>query len=417
MSGASRSAVEMVFTVLMLCYTANALSPRSASAVVMVKATLYGLVFLFVLVRWRRVVEGLPNIKWILGLTLLAAASTLWSNDPSKTLRGSAVLLGTTAFGLYFGTRYTALEQLRLLTWTCFLLIVPSYLIAIILPAVGVQHDGTQDAWRGIFMHKNALAEAAVFALLVLAFVRPMAPWLRSLGLIASFGLILLSHSASGLIVGCLLAVLLLVFVVIRVRVVSVILAGLSGGVVLSGILLLLNPRPEQVLQLVHRSPDLTGRTELWAAVLHAILKHPWLGYGFNAFWQTTSRAVVAVHADVGWIPGYAHNGFLDLSLHLGLLGLAMFVLSYLVLWGRALALLFEAADAPAMWMCLYLLFTLLYNLTEGWILRQNDIYWVVYVSTAVCLSQEFYRRQSRLSARAAGRQCLPVKHRAHNSR
>lgn len=401
MSGASRSTVEMIFTVLMLFYTANALGPRSASAVVMVKATLYALVFLLVLIRWRGVIQGLPNIKWILGLTLLAAASALWSNDPSKTLRGSIVLLGTTAFGLYFGTRFTASEQLRLLVWTCFLFILPSYLIAIILPAYGVQHDGTQDAWRGIFMHKNALAEAAVFAMLVLAFVHPMALWLRSVGILASFGLIVLSHSASGLIVGCVIAVLLLVSVVIRVRLVSVVLAALSGGVALSGILLLLSPRMEQMLQLVHRSPDLTGRTELWAAVLHAISKQPWLGYGFSAFWQTTGRAVVAVHADVGWIPGYAHNGFLDLTLHLGLAGLAIFAFGYLVLWRRALELLFEAADAPAMWMCMYLLFTLLYNLTEGWILRQNDLYWVLYVSTAVCLSREVSRREGRRSHRA----------------
>lgn len=398
MLGRSLSIAETIFTVLMLCYTANTVSLRAASAVVMLKASLYGLVFLFVLVRWRGVVQGLLGIKWILVLTLLAAASALWSDDPSKTLRGSVVLLASTAFGVYLGMRYTVFEQLRLLTWTCFLFIVPSYVIALFLPAYGVQHDGAYDAWKGVFLHKNGLAEAAVFAVLVLAFVRPMPGWLRCLGMLAAFGLVLLSRSATGLIVFSFFAALLLLSMMIRVRLTSVILAGSSVAVLLTGALLCFSPSTVQVFHLLNRSPDLTGRTELWAAVIDAIVKKPWLGYGFSAFWQTTSRETVSIHAHVGWIPGYAHNGFLDLALHLGLFGLAMFAFGYLALWGRALARLFEADDVPAMWMCTYLLFLLLYNLTEGWILRQNDIYWVLYISTAVCLA-------SRSSARASSRE------------
>jgi exopolysaccharide production protein ExoQ len=386
-AGGSLSLAEGIFTVLMLFYTANAVGPRAASTVVAVKAAFYGLASLFILVRWRRVIQGLLNIKWILALTLLAAASALWSNDPFQTLRGSATLFASTAFGVYLGTRYTVVEQLRLLAWTCFLFIVPSYLIAILLPSYGVQHDWAYDAWKGVFMHKNALAETAVFAVLVLAFVRPMARWQRCLAMIASFGLVLLSRSATGLIVCCFIVVLLLLLVVIRVRLVPVILAALSAGIVLTGLLMVFSPGTEQVLQFLNRRPDLTGRTGLWAAVLDAISKKPWLGYGFSAFWQTTNREVVSIHAQVGWIPGYAHNGFLDLALYLGIVGLAMFAFGYLVLWRRALVLVFEDADAPAMWMCMYLLFMLLYNLTEGSILRQNNIYWILYISTAVCLS------------------------------
>ncbi|MBZ5678042.1 MAG: O-antigen ligase family protein [Acidobacteriia bacterium] len=395
MTSGSPSAVEAIFTVLMLFYMTNAVSPRAATTVVIVKTALYGLASVFVLARWRVVFRGLLDSKWILVLVLLAAASALWSNDPYKTLRGSSVLLASTAFGIYLGTRYTVSEQLRLLAWTCFLFIVPSYFTALFLPAYGIQHEFAYDAWKGIFMHKNGLAEAAVFAVPVFAFVRPMARWLRYLGLTAAFGLILLSRSATGLIVFCVVLALLLSYIVIRVRLISVILAGLSVGAVLTGVLLLFSPRTEQVLEFLHRTPDLTGRTELWAAVLQAISKRPWLGYGFSAFWQTSSREVVSIHAQLGWIPGYAHNGFLDLALYLGLLGLGTFVLGYLVLCSRAFVHLWQKADLCAMWMCTYLLFMLLYNLTEGSILRQNDIYWVLYVSTAVCLSRRFSRPES----------------------
>ena len=40
-----------------------------------------------------------------------------------------------------------------------------------------------------------------------------------------------------------------------------------------------------------------------------------------------------------------------------------------------------------AIWLCTYLAFILFYNLTEGPVLSQNNISWVLYVSTAVSLA------------------------------
>ena len=84
---------------------------------------------------------------------------------------------------------------------------------------------------------------------------------------------------------------------------------------------------------------------------------------------------------------GYAHNGFLDITLQLGVLGLATFAIGYLVLWWRALRLLSDTTESAPLWLCTFLMFTILYNLTEGTILMQNDLYWVLYISTAAGLS------------------------------
>ena len=59
--------------------------------------------------------------------------------------------------------------------------------------------------------------------------------------------------------------------------------------------------------------------------VMDAILKHPWLGYGYQAFWRGVDGPSVDVHLS-GWIPPHAHNGFLDLALDLGIAGPLLFV-------------------------------------------------------------------------------------------
>ena len=136
------------------------------------------------------------------------------------------------------------------------------------------------------------------------------------------------------------------------------------------------------------RSPDLTGRFDLWNAALLSISKRPWLGYGFSAFWRGMEGESGSLQLTVGWTTPLVqgHNGFIDLMLHLGALGLAIFTVGYLVVWRRALGFLSRVPGPLPVWLCTYLVFMLLYNLTESSLLTQHSIWWVLYTSTAVSL-------------------------------
>ena len=79
------------------------------------------------------------------------------------------------------------------------------------------------------------------------------------------------------------------------------------------------------MFELLNRNQDLTGRTEIWSMVMDAILEHPWLGYGYHAFWRGADGPSVDVRLS-GWIPPHAHNGFLDLALDFGIAGPLLFV-------------------------------------------------------------------------------------------
>jgi O-antigen ligase len=140
------------------------------------------------------------------------------------------------------------------------------------------------------------------------------------------------------------------------------------------------------LLEMMNRNEGFSGRFEIWDAVWLSILKKPWLGYGFDAFWQGMQGESANVLLAVGWAPGYAHNGFLDLVLDLGLIGLAVFATGYLTLWRRAITFVTRNSGPSAVWPCMYLAFMLFYNLTEGPVVSQNNITWVLYVATAVSL-------------------------------
>ena len=289
---------ERVVSVVMLFYTMGAVMPFLVGKIdplsptqirpteLIVKVTLYSVTFYFIAIHWRSVIQSARNIKWIVSLVLIAVASTAWSQDPSLTLRGSAVLLATTAFGVYFGTRYTVPQQLRLLAWTCFLVVVFSYFFAIFLPRYGVSQDFTLGDWPGVLIQKNGLTKAAVLGVVVFLFVRQK-PFqsLRWLGVAASLGLLFLSRSATGMIVCAAIITMLALYRLVGARDAFTV-PFIFAGLLLVGLLLFQDFSVAQVFQLVDRSPDLTGRTNLWNAVLLSVSKRPLLGYGFSAFWQ-----------------------------------------------------------------------------------------------------------------------------------
>ena len=396
---------EKIFCVVMLFYTTGAVmpfivgeadpqSPTEMQPVeVAVKAILYSVAFCFIAIRWRHVIEGARNIKWIVALVMLAIASTAWSQDPSLTLRGCASLLAITAFGVYFGTRYTVPQQLRLLAWTCFLVVSLSFFFAIFLPKYGIDQDMHLGAWEGAFAQKNGLARVMVLAVFVFLFVRPKRfHSLRWLGVAASLALLFLSRSATGMIVCAGLIAMLPLYGLIRSRLTVVI--PVCVGLLPVGLLLFLNFTTAEAFQLVGRSPDLTGRIDLWNAALLSILKRPWLGYGFNAFWQGMKGESASLLLTIGWPPEVrsGHNGFVDLMLDLGALGLATFAVGYLMVWRRALGFLSRVRGGLPVWLCTCLAFMLLYNLTETSLLA-HSIYWVLYTSTAVSLSPASFRQ------------------------
>jgi exopolysaccharide production protein ExoQ len=354
----------------------------------LLQALLYGVVFSFVLLHWRKFVIGLVAGRWVLLLSLGAVASVLWSVDPSATAMHALALLATTAFGIYFGSCFSPREQIGLLVRTFILIILLSAAFALLLPKYGVDHYLHWGNWQGIFPQKNLLGKAMVVSVIVFLSARGRMPGvLRWLAIAASILLLGLSRSKAALLLIPIFFVLAWVYRLLRLKKTFSIPVAIGMGMIAASAAAFAVLDSAEILALLHRDPTLTGRTTLWAAVWSEISKHMALGYGFDAFWNGLQGQSANIILTIGWAAKHSHNGFLDILLDLGVLGLCLFLVGYFVALRQAIRLVSESGLSEASWPLHYLAFIPLYYMTEGQLLQQDNIHWALYVAVVVCVA------------------------------
>ena len=124
----------------------------------------------------------------------------------------------------------------------------------------------------------------------------------------------------------------------------------------------------------IGRSPDLTGRTEIWSAVL-STGTNPLVGAGYESFWL--GSRLRSVWEKTGITINEAHNGFLEVYLNQGLIGLFLLagflVASYRTICRRVGTLSSLGSLSLALWTVL-----LFYNVTES--AFRGHLMWVAFV-------------------------------------
>ena len=396
--------LDKCFVVLVLFLATGALIPllaleRSGGTVDLVEGDpvnqviwsgLFMITSLLIAMRWRRFVRVATQDKFLLLLVGIALASVLWSVAPAVTLRRDVGLLGTTLFGAYFAARYEPKEQLRLLAWALGIAALLSLVFALALPSYGVDDD-IRGGWQGIYGGgKNALGRImalSIIVFLLLALSNRRRRWILWAGFGLSAGLLLLSNSVTSQV--SLLIILLLLPLYGALRWHYALTASFFAFAVLvgGGVAMWLVANAETVLGVLGRDLTLTNRTELWPAVIEMIRQRPWLGYGYGAFWlgwAGESAHVWLWNARIGLEAVHAHNGFLDLWLNLGLLGVSTFAFGFLLAVRRAVIWVRSTRAAEGLWPLAFLTFMLFYNFTESSILAHGNVFWVLYVAVVL---------------------------------
>ena len=396
----STATLERVYLVCALVYLSSAFSglsdrPQITSRVfsagnpaeLAVTIVVYLLAGILILRSWRSFVRGLRDCKWVLALIGLALTSTLWSADPMFTFRKAVITAGTTAIGIYFGTRFRRDEQVDILSFTLTALAAICVLMVVLFPQYGIDHSYSSSAWRGVFPSKNTLGKAMVLGALAVCISsgkRQKEMLVHSVW-VAGFGaLIVLSRSATAAVVGAVLLVIVLIGRVLRFRVTVLIPVAVAALFVVAGLVTVFADQRDVLLAALGRDPTLTGRIEIWRAVLVEIGKRPWLGYGFGSFWHGLAGPSMAVVAAVHWITPHSHNGFLDLCLDVGVIGLLTFGIGYVLRFRTAILEYRASRNRAAMWPLAFLIFLLLYNLTETSLLYPPELYWMLYAAAMV---------------------------------
>jgi exopolysaccharide production protein ExoQ len=399
---------EQIFTVLGLFHLSQAVTPLLISggasegdgvdqlAIDFSFNAKLSLLVLFVtcvllFLRWKKILAIIYKNPFIWLLLLILYLSYFWSLLPDQTLKYAVYATGATLFGLYLGTRYSLKEQMKLLAWTFALMLILSILFAVGLPKYGLMGGVWEGAWRGIFTHKNQFGLFLVVAG-VLFFLQALRKdkfsWLFWLLLSACIGTAVLSRSTTTLANLGLMLMLCIIYRVLRWRyeiLISALLLGAVAGIV--AILFFIGYiESDALFAAFGKDATFSGRTLIWDAVLEAIKLRPWQGYGLAAFWNGIEGPSGIVELSVGAKVAYAHNGFLDICLSIGIVGLSIFLLGFLDTLIKSLALLRNSNEPEGFWPLLFVTYIVLSNLSEGTITTMDNGFWAIYAAIAFSL-------------------------------
>jgi O-antigen ligase len=386
--------------------------------------------------------------RWSLALTLFLrswplllalawlTATALWSPVPELTIRRAIVL-----WLMYFGALGIAVCDISLSEFHRFAAVAIGIVLFIdVLGAIGMPGRSIDAEGRfvGMHGHKNSTGQVAVMAALCWYFFAGRYPWNTfKVGLLAGAAFFYLLILASGSKTGSALAFVVMAwtsFTAVLLQqekvmtrwlgwiVIAIGAVGTATAVMVAGI------SATQVGVFLFGDLTFTGRLPLWEAVWRQILQHYWFGYGFGAFWDVNGADnSLGFSKSVGWLGsvGQAHNGYLDLFLQTGLigLGLALLALGWMAFVTYRLLCLTprHPFDRPARQFAYAVVMSIaLYNLLESSLLRPHHfhMYWLFPAISLVLrelLTQETRQAAHRPLVHPAmgrGRAALPINER-----
>lgn len=335
--------------------------------------------------RLNRFIDVLYFNKILLFFLFYTFLSCFWSQFPFISFKRWIQLLGIVFVGMAaasgaekFGIRST----LKVLICTTGISSFISILGVFLYPAKFVWTNGQ---WIGLFSHKNSLGAASALGFTVwlsALFSNFGKPINRFVAFVLVISITLMLGSASATAVVTCLAVFL-VFFTLRLPVptgVKLLLAPIPLLMIYFFFLNFHSLSPiEYILTSLGRDPTLTGRTDLWEAMIVGIAEHPILGVGYNGFWVGGMGLSEFVISDFHWSINQAHNGYLDILNELGVIGFLLFMLILIQALIRGLKLYRNDKNAGVT--VLLLLFALVItNIVETSFCRLTSIGWIIFL-------------------------------------
>ena len=349
---------------------ASAFSSGNGDPVLLALNVLVILVTLLITFPKFRVISGiLLEQRALLVIYAYSFVSVLWAENIGNSFRIAVYLL----FGLlqftYIGWFLDADEQIETVSQIVTVFAALSIVGQFLLPPAGDPAPG----WTGIFPSKNYLGNVMAIGIITLLLERNRWSTTRVLRLGLCVAILFLSQSFTAVL--CTFVCGLVIFYLRLTRREKLLLVGTVTSLgLLIGVLV-----PNAVALLLGASgknTTFTGRDVIWAFALKYIALRPFFGYGYYGFWISQQDAALEY---LGWNPNQAHNGFLDLTLNEGLVGLGILLVVFYVALRRALRQIREGdATGAGRFSLVMLVYLLIHNVSEA------DFYqrpaWVVFL-------------------------------------
>ena len=347
------------------------------------------------------------QMKLITGFPILALLLYPVSQQPTRTISSATLLLAGVLLLYYIMSRYTLDQVLELLLVLGTVTVAASIVFALALPQYGLDRmGGHATAWKGIFSAKNYLGNMALFFLTVAVSYRARTPLLRSvriLQIIFCLAAIAFSRAATAYV---LTAIYILLFAVMKTlhgfKKKDYFVVCFTLLVVVCAIASVIMLSPDSLFSLLGKDLTLTGRTGIWRAVTESIAKRPLCGYGYQAFWLGLEGESYRVILAVSWVLAQAQNGFLDVMLEMGVVGLAIVVLVFGFAFRDGVVCLLRLRDDARLraveWYLTIVILTLIYNFDESFLFDSKHLGSMMFL--LACVGLKIERLRLRVSSR-----------------
>lgn len=359
------------------------------------------LIFLaiFVLLRRRKKFFAIlgKNI-WLILFILYCGISVVWSDYPLTALKRYFRGIGTVLVAFVVLTEEDPLEAIKkVIRTSAFILLPTSILLIKYYRHLGVAYGpwGGEAMNVGVATHKNTLGQLSLITGLYFYF-QMLQDWSTRhitfnkftfstgfLYLLMAVWLLLKSNSATSL--GCFLISILAIhslrtsFFQHHRNIIGIILILffiISLPLVLSFNII------EEIIAIFGRDTTLTDRVYIWRDVLQ-LVSNPWIGTGYDSFWL--GERLNTMWEKWWFKPNETHNGYLDVYIELGYIGL-FFLASFLLKTYANICKTFRENYDIGTLQLSYFIIMLLYNITEAAMKLRTTMFFIFLILTLLPL-------------------------------
>jgi exopolysaccharide production protein ExoQ len=327
--------------------------------------------------------------------------SIAWSIDPGVSLRRVLLFAGAAGVGWYIGDRFLPSQQAYIAAGAAGIGAVLS-LIAVVVwrdlatRSITTRADLNKNLWSGIYVNRNLLAIVMSFGLLAVFVLLPTSRrrmWLVALACPLVYFLVLSQARTAPIALGVAVVTTLAVYLLRRIG--GTTLTAQGGATVtlltLGGVGFAVHLFWSNILRYLGRDVTLTGRTAIWEVDRWLSSARAWQGWGFEAIW-TDPTVIKQSQRALGRYPFSAHNGYYEMLLSMGRVGLMLFVLFLASAAWRAFRYAWPRRDLASLWFVAVIVFAVVVNFSES-MFASAEALWTLTVAASVGATE--YGRRS----------------------
>ncbi|WP_214807095.1 O-antigen ligase [Exiguobacterium sp. s102] len=339
-----------------------------------------GLFFIYNLIKsWEFLALTAKDNKVLIIFLLYVTLSVLWTPGYSNISRIFSLLVNFSV-ALFIIKRFTVLELLKFLRVFFLFILISSYVTVILFPDIGIESGVHSGSWNGVFGQKNRAGIVLVYSLITTIVLMISETKIKKID-IGSFFLtiiFIINTNSSTAIMICLLSIFIsfsyYMFTKCNklVRIVFLIFA----SVILISTYFFISYISPAIKEFTGKDLTLTGRTFIWNYLLNenkgvSVL----IGNGYGYYWSNFNESLYRFYNAIGFVTTTAHNGFIDIILDLGYVGLFLFIILLIIsLVGYIYNFTSYNLKVYTLWPILILICMIPYNFSESLFISYNSL-------------------------------------------